>query len=108
MRLYYQYLHHVIQFFRIELLMVLNVQDFNAAAERVKTLTKRPTDEEFLELYGLFKQATVGDNNTAKPGMFDLKGKAKWEWWNKQKGKSQDDAKTQYIEFVNQLVVKYA
>ncbi|KAM7357189.1 acyl-CoA binding protein 2 [Cochliomyia hominivorax] len=83
-------------------------EQFNAAAERVKTLTKRPTDEEFLELYALFKQATVGDNNTSKPGLLDLKGKAKWEWWNKQKGKSQDDAKKEYIAFVEKLVSKYA
>jgi len=27
----------------------------------VKGLTKRPTDQELLELYALFKQATVGD-----------------------------------------------
>lgn len=27
---------------------------------------KRPSDEELLELYGLYKQATVGDNNTCK------------------------------------------
>ncbi|TMW50375.1 hypothetical protein DOY81_004529 [Sarcophaga bullata] len=83
-------------------------EQFNAAAERVKTLTKRPTDEEFLELYALFKQATVGDNNTSKPGLLDLKGKAKWEWWNKQKGKSQDDAKKEYVAFVEKLVAKYA
>lgn len=41
-------------------------QKFNEAAEAVKALTKRPNDEELLELYGLFKQATVGDNNTCK------------------------------------------
>lgn len=71
-------------------------------------MTVRPSDEEFLKLYGLYKQATVGDNNTSKPGMFDLKGKAKWEWWNNQKGKAQDEAKKQYIKFVNELVEKYA
>lgn len=36
-------------------------QDFDKAAEDVKDLTKRPSDEELLELYALFKQATVGD-----------------------------------------------
>lgn len=71
-------------------------------------MTKRPTDEEFLELYALFKQATVGDNTTAKPGLLDLKGKAKWEWWNKQKGKSQEDAKKEYIAFAAKLVATYA
>lgn len=34
---------------------------------------------------------------TEKPGMTDLKGKAKWEAWNGRKGLSKDEAKTQYI-----------
>lgn len=42
------------------------IQRFAAAAEAVKALTKRPTDDELLELYALFKQASVGDNNTRK------------------------------------------
>lgn len=41
------------------------LQRFEAAAEEVKTLTKRPTDVELLELYALYKQATVGDNDTS-------------------------------------------
>ncbi|GAO48404.1 hypothetical protein G7K_2577-t1 [Saitoella complicata NRRL Y-17804] len=60
--------------------------EFTKAAEEVKNLSKKPTDDELLCLYGLFKQATIGDNNTDKPGMFDLKGKYKWEAWNKLKG----------------------
>lgn len=38
--------------------------EFNKAAEDVKNLTKKPSDQELLDLYGLFKQATVGDCNT--------------------------------------------
>lgn len=34
---------------------------------------------------------------TEKPGMTDLKGKAKWEAWNGRKGMSQDEAKDAYI-----------
>ena len=45
-----------------------------------------PAAADKLALYGLFKQGTVGDNTTAKPGMLDFKGKAKWEAWEKQKG----------------------
>ncbi|XP_018363036.1 PREDICTED: acyl-CoA-binding protein homolog isoform X2 [Trachymyrmex cornetzi] len=82
-------------------------QQFEEAAEAVKALTKRPTDEELLELYALFKQATVGDNNTSKPGMLDLKGKAKWEAWNKKKGTSQEVAKQAYIDYANQQIEKY-
>jgi len=46
--------------------------DFNKAAEEVKALPSA-TDDEKLTLYGLFKQATVGDNTTDRPGMLDFK-----------------------------------
>lgn len=39
-------------------------QDFETAAENVKNLVKKPNDQELLELYGLYKQGTVGDVNT--------------------------------------------
>jgi len=51
-----------------------------------------------MEIDGRYKQATVGDVNTARPGMFDLKGKYKWDKWNEQKGKSQEEAETEYIK----------
>jgi len=40
--------------------------------------------------------------------MLDLKGKAKWEAWNTQKGKGQDEAKEAYIAKVEELVAKYS
>ncbi|CAD1474455.1 unnamed protein product, partial [Heterotrigona itama] len=80
---------------------------FEQATEAVKTLTKRPTDEEFLELYALFKQASVGNINTSRPGMLDLKGKAKWDAWKLKEGMSQNDAKEAYVKFVDTLVEKY-
>ena len=61
-------------------------------------------DDKKLEVYSLFKQATVGDVNTARPGMLDFKGKAKWDAWNEKKGTSQDDAKRQYIDLINTLL----
>ena len=60
---------------------------FQEAADSVNKLKVRPTDQELLELYGLFKQANVGDNNQSKPGTFQLKEKAKHEAWLKRKGK---------------------
>ena len=48
-------------------------------------------------VYGLFKQATIGDINTERPGMMDLKGKAKWDAWKAKEGTSQDDAKAAYV-----------
>jgi len=81
--------------------------DFTEAAEKVKELSKTPSNDELCELYGLYKQATVGDVNTERPGMLDLKGKAKWDAWSDKKGISQDDAKTQYIAKVEELIGKY-
>ena len=65
------------------------------------------TDDELLQVYSLFKQGSVGDCNTDKPGMLDFKGKAKWEAWNKLKGKSQEDAKAEYCALAKSLLEKY-
>ncbi|KAG8509579.1 Acyl-CoA-binding protein [Galemys pyrenaicus] len=60
--------------------------EFDKAAEEVKNLKTKPTDEEMLFIYSHYKQATVGDVNTERPGMMDFKGKAKWDAWNGLKG----------------------
>ena len=52
-------------------------------------------------------QVTVGDCNTSRPGMFDMKGKAKWDNWNSRKGMSKDEASAKYIKLVEDLVAKY-
>ncbi|KAJ3215166.1 hypothetical protein HDU67_000734 [Dinochytrium kinnereticum] len=88
---------------------------FVQAAADVKTLTYKPSNEELLELYALFKQGIVGDNTTVciahfgssdKPGFFDLQGKAKWDAWTKLKGTSKEDAQAKYIELVKTLQSK--
>lgn len=78
-----------------------------AAVERLKTLTQRPTNEEFLELYALYKQATVGNNSTSKPGMFDMKGQFKWKAWKEKSGLDTEKAATAYVELVDSLLEKY-
>lgn len=50
------------------------------------------------QFYGLFKQATVGDVNTPKPGMMQFVEKAKWTAWESNKGKSSEQAKKEYVE----------
>jgi diazepam-binding inhibitor (GABA receptor modulating acyl-CoA-binding protein) len=78
--------------------------DFAKAQEDVKTLTKRPSDQQFLDLYGYFKQATEGDNHTSKPGMFDIKGQFKWNAWKDKSGLSTEDAQKKYVDLVNSLL----
>ncbi|KAL8183212.1 UNVERIFIED_CONTAM: hypothetical protein K2H54_023281 [Gekko kuhli] len=81
--------------------------EFDKAAEDVKNLKSKPTDQEMLYIYSHFKQATVGDVNTDRPGLLDLKGKAKWDAWNDLKGMSQEDARKAYIAKVEELKEKY-
>nr|CAD7463201.1 unnamed protein product [Timema tahoe] len=83
------------------------LQRFTKAAEDVKVLKATPTDDELLEVYALYKQATVGDVNTARPGLFDFKGKSKWDAWEKKRETSTADAKEAYISKVQQLVEVY-
>lgn len=40
--------------------------EFEKIAEDVKKVKTRPTDQELLDLYSLYKQAVVGDNNTGR------------------------------------------
>jgi len=77
--------------------------DFEAAVANSKKLSERPDNATLLKIYGLYKQATVGDNGEKKPGFGDMIGRAKWEAWNGFKGTSGDDAKRQYVELIQSL-----
>ncbi|TRZ03119.1 hypothetical protein DNTS_029900, partial [Danionella cerebrum] len=81
--------------------------EFEQYAADVKKIKSRPSDQELLDLYGLYKQALVGDINTDKPGMLDMKAKAKWEAWNSRKGMSNEDAMTAYITLAKGAIEKY-
>ncbi|XP_055348431.1 enoyl-CoA delta isomerase 2-like [Paramacrobiotus metropolitanus] len=81
-----------------------SAKDFESAKERLNTLKEDPGPDVKLKLYGLFKQATVGQCNAPKPGMLDIVGKAKWSAWNSLGSMSQDDAKKEYVKVVEELV----
>ncbi|XP_051896542.1 acyl-CoA-binding protein-like [Pristis pectinata] len=81
--------------------------DFEEAAEEVKQLKSKPTDEDMLLIYGLYKQATVGDVNTDHSGTLDLKEKAKWDAWNERKGTGKEESLKKYIERVQELKEKH-
>ncbi|RZC38478.1 BBS1 and/or ACBP domain containing protein [Asbolus verrucosus] len=81
-------------------------EKFKSACEQIKKFTKRPPDSDMLEVYSLYKQATVGDINISKPS--DAKGKEKWEAWNGKKGLNGNSAKEQYVAKVKALSASYA
>ena len=76
---------------------------FEETVAKSKTLTKRPSNEQLLKMYALYKQATEGDVDGKKPGMFDLKAYAKFAAWESEKGKSIETAMQEYIDLVNPL-----
>jgi len=76
---------------------------FAEAKGRVEKLASRPSNEELLELYGLYKQATEGDVTGSRPGMLDLKGRAKYDAWARKKGASKDEAMKAYVALVKKL-----
>lgn len=84
------------------------IDEFNAAVARSKELTKRPSNEELLDLYALFKQATEGDVTGERPGGFDFKAIAKFDAWASRKGTSKEQAMQQYVDLVTTLQQTYA
>ena len=76
---------------------------FEAAVAGSKNLSERPDNATLLKIYGLYKQATTGDNADKKPGFGDMVGRAKWDAWNSCKGTSKDDAMEQYVDLIQSL-----
>ena len=63
------------------------------------------TDEQKAQEYGLYMQITKGNNTTERPGMISWGDtKAKWDEWEKCKGKSKGEALIAYIKLVRPLV----
>ena len=76
---------------------------FEQAQKDVKGLSERPSDDDMLALYALYKQATAGDVSGDKPGMFDFVGRAKHEAWSELAGTDADTAMKKYIDKVKAL-----
>lgn len=78
-------------------------KSFEKAAADAQKLTERPSNNDLLRLYALYKQATEGDVQGKRPGMMDIKGRAKFDAWAEVEGLSADDAMQQYVDLVESL-----
>ncbi|HEX8060111.1 MAG TPA: acyl-CoA-binding protein, partial [Cyclobacteriaceae bacterium] len=90
-----------------EALMAL-ADDFQSAVASSQSLTKRPSNEELLELYALYKQASDGDVTGDRPGGFDFKAIAKFDAWADKKGLGKEQAMQDYIKLVAKLKENYS
>lgn len=79
-------------------------QQFEQAAADSKNLSMKPSNETLLQLYSLYKQGSIGDADADPPANpFDFVAKAKFEAWSALKGKSPEQAMTEYIDLVTKL-----
>ncbi|MFD2203576.1 acyl-CoA-binding protein [Shivajiella indica] len=85
----------------------MDIHNLEEAVALTKKFTSKPSNEELLRLYSLYKQATEGDNNEERPGGFDFVAAAKYNSWLALKGKSKEEASNEYVELVKQLSSKY-
>lgn len=81
-----------------------DTQAFEQAQKDIKTLAKRPDNDDLLFLYAHFKQGDKGDVSGKRPGMLDPVGRAKHDAWAKLKGMSAEQARQKYIDKVEQLI----
>lgn len=83
-------------------------EDFQNAVSASQALTKRPSNEELLDLYALFKQSTEGDVTGDRPGGFDFKAIAKYDAWAEKKGLSKEQSMQNYVALVSRLKEQYS
>mgnify|MGYP003522752216 CR=1 FL=1 len=70
---------------------------------------ERLSDDELLQFYGFYKQATVGNIDTQRPGFLSLNFKAKYKWdaWKAREGMSKEEARKQYIALVKKSLTEH-
>jgi acyl-CoA-binding protein len=83
---------------------------FDAAIAYVRSLPKdgpvQLDNATKLEFYGLFKQATEGDNTASQPWAIQVEKRAKWDAHESRKGMSADEAKRLYVEKLVEVTAK--
>ena len=82
----------------------MTIEKFEDAQKRVKQLKASPSNDDLLQLYAFYKQATAGDVTGSRPGMMDFKGRAKFDAWTGKKGTAKEKAIDAYIALVDRLV----
>ena len=82
-------------------------EKFKESEKNVKCLNKRPSNDELLKLYALFKQATKGDVEGKRPSLINVKERAKWDAWKNLEGTDKNQAMENYSTTVDQLISSY-
>tara|TARA_E500000178_G_C16967173_1_gene729056 strand:- start:817 stop:1086 length:270 start_codon:yes stop_codon:yes gene_type:complete len=76
---------------------------FQENVEKIQNSNKNLNNEQLLELYGLYKQSIIGNNNTNND-FKTLKDKKMWESWNKFYDIEKNRAKQTFIQKVYEFL----
>ena len=79
--------------------------EFQVAVSEALTLREKPSQENMLKLYGLYKRVTIGLSPTTEPRILKFKENAKWKAWNSMNRYSRRQAELMYIDLVNSLKI---
>ena len=89
----------------------MNTSDLNKTfQEKTVEISKsnfNVSDDDKLLLYGVYKQATVGDINIPEPWKIFITDYAKWHAWNTNKNMLSNEAKNKYILEANRVILKH-
>ena len=88
----------------------MSAGDFDNAVNHVRSLPKGEstiTQEQQLQFYANFKQATVGpcsQHGGAQPWAVQFEARAKWDAWNALGNKSAEAAKADYVKLLDEII----
>ena len=78
-------------------------EKFLKYSEKIKKATSLDNDT-LLSLYGLYKQATVGECNIEEPYKIYYKEHAKYKAWTNNKDMSKENSMKAYIKLVKKIL----
>jgi diazepam-binding inhibitor (GABA receptor modulating acyl-CoA-binding protein) len=78
-------------------------EGFADARKKVEELYTRMDNKTIRKVYAYYKQATEGDISGKRPSALRFRDRVKFDAWSSISGMSREDAKSAYIDLVNNL-----
>lgn len=72
--------------------------------EKIRSREVDPPVADLVTAYGLYKQASCGDNQGAQPWAYNINARAKWDSWSALTGMSSSEAMEKYVGVVERLL----
>ena len=83
----------------------MDEEGFADARKKVEELYTRLDNKTIRKVYAYYKQATEGDISGKRPSALRFRDRVKFDAWSSISGMSREDAKSAYIDLVNNLVL---